>query len=86
MLISFIFSYSENFFVVFYLSFYFVLGQDPSARDKCTDTICIYCLVEPAVATPLLYGIVHRDLSTLKGDCGYNKLCGGYDVASLLFP
>ena len=33
MLISFIFSYSENFFVVFYLSFYFVLGQGPSARD-----------------------------------------------------
>ena len=27
MLISFIFSYSETFFVVFYLSFYFVLGQ-----------------------------------------------------------
>ena len=50
------------------------------------DTICIYCLVEPAVATPLLYGIVHKDLSTLKGDCGYNKLCGGYEVASLSFP
>ena len=33
MLISFIFSYSENFFVVFYPSFYFVLGQDSSARD-----------------------------------------------------
>ena len=33
MLISFIFSYSETFFVVFYLSFYFVLGQGPSARD-----------------------------------------------------
>ena len=33
MLISFIFSYSENFFVVFYLSFYSVLGQGPSARD-----------------------------------------------------
>ena len=34
MLISFVFSYSENFFIVFYLSFYFVLGQDPSARDQ----------------------------------------------------
>ena len=33
MLISFIFSYSENFFLVFYSSFFFVLGQDPSARD-----------------------------------------------------
>ena len=33
MLISCIFDYSESFFVVFYLSFYFVLGQDPSARD-----------------------------------------------------
>ena len=33
MLISFIFGYSEKFFVVFYLSFYFVLGQGPSARD-----------------------------------------------------
>ena len=33
MLISFIFSYSEKFFVVFYSSFYFVLGQSPSARD-----------------------------------------------------
>ena len=33
MLISFILSYSENFFVVFYLSFYSVLGQGPSARD-----------------------------------------------------
>ena len=32
MLISFIFSYSETFFVVFYSSFYFVLGQGPSAR------------------------------------------------------
>ena len=32
MLISFFFSYSENFFVVFYLSFDFVLGQGPSAR------------------------------------------------------
>ena len=30
MLISFIFSYSETFFVVFYLSFYFVLGQGPN--------------------------------------------------------
>ena len=36
MLISFIFSYSENYFVVLYLSFYFVLGQDPSARDRAT--------------------------------------------------
>ena len=34
MLISFIFSYSEKFFVVFYSSFYFVLGQGPSARDE----------------------------------------------------
>ena len=34
MLISFIFSYSEKFFVVFNSSFYFVLGQGPSARDK----------------------------------------------------
>ena len=34
MLISFIFSYSEKFFVVFYSSFYFVLGQGPSARGK----------------------------------------------------
>ena len=33
MLISFIFSYSEDFFVVVYLSSYFVLGHDPSARD-----------------------------------------------------
>ena len=33
MLISFIFSYSKKFSVVFYLSFSFVLGQDPSARD-----------------------------------------------------
>ena len=33
MLISFIFSYSEKFFVVFYSSFYFLLGQGPSARD-----------------------------------------------------
>ena len=33
MLVSFIFSYSEIFVVVFYLSFYLVLGQDPSARD-----------------------------------------------------
>ena len=33
MLISFIFSYSETFFVMFYLSFSFVQGQDPSARD-----------------------------------------------------
>ena len=31
MLISFIFGYSKNYFVVFYLSFYFVLGQDPTA-------------------------------------------------------
>ena len=34
MLIGFIFSYSERFFVVFYLSFYFILGQRPSARDE----------------------------------------------------
>ena len=34
MLISFIFSYSEKFCVVFYLSLYFVLGQGPSARDN----------------------------------------------------
>ena len=33
MLISFIFDYSESFFVVFYPSFVFPLGQDPSARD-----------------------------------------------------
>ena len=33
MLISFIFSYFENFFVVFYLSFYFVLAQAASARE-----------------------------------------------------
>ena len=33
MLISFFFSYLETFFVVFYLSFYFVLAQDASARD-----------------------------------------------------
>ena len=33
MLIGLIFSYSESFFIVFYLSFYFVLGQGPSARD-----------------------------------------------------
>ena len=32
MLISFFFSYSDGFFFVFYLSFCFVLGQDPSAR------------------------------------------------------
>ena len=32
MLISFILSYSETFFVVFYVSFFFVLGQDPSVR------------------------------------------------------
>ena len=31
MLISFIFTYSETFFVVFHLSFHFALGQDPSA-------------------------------------------------------
>ena len=51
-----------------------------------TDTIYIYCLVEPALATPPLYGIFHRDLSTLKGKCGYNNLCGGYEVAFWLFP
>ena len=34
MVISFILSYSESFFVVFYLSFYFVLGQVLSARDR----------------------------------------------------
>ena len=33
MLISFIFSYSESFFLVFYPSFFFVLGQGPSARN-----------------------------------------------------
>ena len=36
MLISFIFSYSEKFFVVFYSSFFFVLGQGPSARVNLT--------------------------------------------------
>ena len=39
MLISFIFSYSEKFFVVFYSSFYFVLGQGPSARDERLDKL-----------------------------------------------
>ena len=39
MLISFNFSYSEKFFVVFYLSFYFVLGQGPSARDKTSSSL-----------------------------------------------
>ena len=34
MLISFIFSYSENVFVVVYPSFSFILGQDPSAREQ----------------------------------------------------
>ena len=34
MLISFIFSYSERFFLLFHLFFHFVLGQGPSARDK----------------------------------------------------
>ena len=33
MLISFIFSYLENFFGVFYLSFHFILAQAASARD-----------------------------------------------------
>ena len=33
MLISFIFSYSDSFFVVIFLLFYFVLGQGPSAHD-----------------------------------------------------
>ena len=36
MLISFTFSYLENFFVVVYLSFSFVLAQDASARDTRT--------------------------------------------------
>ena len=39
MLISFIFSYSETFFVLFYLSFYFVLAQSISARDRATTRI-----------------------------------------------
>ena len=33
MLITFIFRQSENFFVVFYLFFFFVLAQKASARD-----------------------------------------------------
>ena len=33
MLIIFIFDYLETFFDVFYLSFYFVLGEESSARD-----------------------------------------------------
>ena len=33
MVISFIFSYLENFFVLFYLCFYFILAPDGSARD-----------------------------------------------------
>ena len=33
MLFSFIFSYLENFFVVFYLCFYFILSSGASARD-----------------------------------------------------
>ena len=32
MLISFIFSYLESFFVVLYVSFYFILAQGASAR------------------------------------------------------
>ena len=52
MLISFIFSYSKKFFVVFYLSFYSVLGQGPSARDNhgphaavlsCPPALCVFC-------------------------------------------
>ena len=35
-IIGFIFSYLENFFVVIYLSFSFILAQDASARDKGT--------------------------------------------------
>ena len=49
-----------------------------------TDTICIYCLVGLAVVTLPLYGIIHRDLSIVKSDCGYNNLCGGHEVASFL--
>ena len=41
MLTSFIFSYSENLFVVFYLSFSFVLGQGPSAGDRQTSYLLI---------------------------------------------
>ena len=40
--------------------------------------------MEPAVATPPLYGIVHRDPSALKDDCGYHGLCGGYEVVFFL--
>ena len=34
LLISFIFSYLESFFVGFYLSLYFILAQKASARDQ----------------------------------------------------
>ena len=34
MLISLTFTYLENFFVVFYLSFYFILAQDASTRAR----------------------------------------------------
>ena len=39
MRISFRFSYSENIFVVFYLSFYFNLAQDTTARDTSFGTL-----------------------------------------------
>ena len=41
MLISFILSYSENSFVVCYLSLYFVLGQDPGVRAALPPTLLL---------------------------------------------
>ena len=32
--LAFFFSYSEDYFFVVYPSFYFILGRDPSGRDK----------------------------------------------------
>ena len=78
MLISFIFSYSENFFVVLYLSFYFVLGQSPSARRPGDDGNTFVRRVldhmssqdEPIGGNPPTYGDLFRG-KTRDGPLGH---------------
>ena len=66
MLISFIFSYSENFFVVFHLSFYFVRGQDPSAGDPVFTEVDPYSKTEEGLNAPYDWNKMGRRCNHLR--------------------
>ena len=68
---SFNFSYSENFLVLFYFSFHFILTQDGSKRDEGTKDWCPLEALKGGVA--MFHPHRHYELLVSAEECGHRR-------------